>query len=322
MMPAANRVHVAVGVIQNKNHEFLIAKRAEHLHQGGLWEFPGGKVEKNETVQAALHRELKEELGITVETASPLISVVHDYPDKSVLLDVWLVEKFSGHPQGKQLQPLQWVTASELKYLAFPQANREIVRTIEARYTQFPSEIVITGSYHNLEDYALRLQNALRHNIKWLHLRAHSCSYDEYDVLYQLTHDFCARHDVRLTVNTSLDWFCQLRATGLHFTAERLVKSADRPVDKSVLFGASCHNLAEIQYAEKIKADYILLGSVFTTATHPMNEPIGLEKFADWVKKTSTPVFALGGVNPEMKEIIKDAGGYGVAGISSYWGKA
>src|SRR6478752_215306 len=107
------RVHVAVGVITNNRQEVLIAKRAVHLHQGGFWEFPGGKVEKNETVQQALSRELHEELGINVEVARPFIKITHDYPDKSVLLDVWLVEQFTGQPQSRESQPLLWVAIDE-----------------------------------------------------------------------------------------------------------------------------------------------------------------------------------------------------------------
>lgn len=319
MISVVARVHVAVGVIINNRQEVLIAKRAEDLHQGGLWEFPGGKVEQNETVEEALSRELNEELGITVETARPFIKVIHDYPDKSVLLDIWLIEKFTGQPEGRQDQPLQWVAISDLKHYAFPQANGDIVRALEARYKIFPDEIVITGAYDNLDDYVAKLQYALNAGVKWVHLRAHFCRYDDYLTLFELTNIFCKQHSAQLTVNTSLDWFHQLRATGLHFTTERLLETIKRPVHKSVLFGASCHNPAEIQHAENIGVDYITLGPVFNTATHPVQEPIRPELFADWVKQARLPVFALGGVTPALKPIMQDAGAYGVAGISHYW---
>ena len=83
------RVHVAAAVIRDSNGKILIARRADTQHQGGLWEFPGGKVEDDESVETALARELHEELGIVVNTARPMIKVRHDYPDKQVLLDVW-----------------------------------------------------------------------------------------------------------------------------------------------------------------------------------------------------------------------------------------
>ncbi|MCB1919013.1 MAG: NUDIX domain-containing protein, partial [Candidatus Competibacteraceae bacterium] len=82
-------VHVAVGILINAVGAVLITRRPEHVHQGGLWEFPGGKVEEGEPVAAALSRELHEELGVTVESAEPWLHVRHDYSDKRVFLDVW-----------------------------------------------------------------------------------------------------------------------------------------------------------------------------------------------------------------------------------------
>eukprot|EP01137_Pigoraptor_chileana_P016793 Opistho-2@73895 len=99
------RVHVAAAVIRDDSGKILIARRADTQHQGGLWEFPGGKVEADESVECALARELQEELGIVVGAARPLIKVRHDYPDKQVLLDVWEVSSFSGEPHGAEGQP-------------------------------------------------------------------------------------------------------------------------------------------------------------------------------------------------------------------------
>lgn len=113
-------LHVAVGVVRNGRGEILVARRHESSHQGGLWEFPGGKVEPGETVEAALRRELREELAITVGQASPLIKIAHDYGDKQVLLDVLRVDTFSGQPRGLENQPIRWVAADGLPRLDFP----------------------------------------------------------------------------------------------------------------------------------------------------------------------------------------------------------
>ena len=129
---AVKQVHVAVGVICDADQRILIARRADHLHQGGLWEFPGGKVEAGETVQEALVRELQEELAIAVATegCQPLTEIHHDYGDKAVLLDVWWVREFSGEPQGAEGQPLQWVEPNTLNDYPFPAANRAIIDAI------------------------------------------------------------------------------------------------------------------------------------------------------------------------------------------------
>jgi len=119
-----------VGVVLNAEQQVLVAKRAPHLHQGGLWEFPGGKLEPGETVQQALRRELLEELAITVEAAEPLLRVEHDYADKQVVLDVWLVKGFSGTPLGCQGQAIQWSGVAELQASDFPAANAAIIERL------------------------------------------------------------------------------------------------------------------------------------------------------------------------------------------------
>ena len=125
------RVHVAVGVIFDSAHRILLSRRAEDAHQGGLWEFPGGKVEAGESLFEALARELYEELHITIESSEPLIEVVHDYSDKAVFLDVHVVRAFKGEAQGKEGQPLAWVMPDELANYAFPAANEAIVEAVQ-----------------------------------------------------------------------------------------------------------------------------------------------------------------------------------------------
>ncbi|BFM06239.1 8-oxo-dGTP diphosphatase MutT [Halioxenophilus aromaticivorans] len=127
--PAKKVVHVAVGVVV-QNQCVLLAKRAQHQHQGGLWEFPGGKVEPNESVAHALTRELQEELAIQVENCQPLMEIRHDYSDKSVMLDVWVVDAFTGEPKGVEGQPLTWASAAELGDFDFPEANVAIVEKV------------------------------------------------------------------------------------------------------------------------------------------------------------------------------------------------
>ncbi len=125
-------VHVAVGVILNQDRQILIARRAVDSHQGGLWEFPGGKVEPGETLAQALSRELREELGIDVGKHSPLLQVRHDYGDKEVLLDVCTVWEFAGEAAGMEGQALQWVKAEALANFAFPAANAPIVAAVQS----------------------------------------------------------------------------------------------------------------------------------------------------------------------------------------------
>ena len=109
------RIHVAVGIITNSAGEILLAKRPDHLHQGGKWEFPGGKVEAGETVTQALIRELKEEVALDVTDSQPFMALSFDYPDKQVLLDIHSVTEFNGNTaQGLEGQLIAWVTKTDL----------------------------------------------------------------------------------------------------------------------------------------------------------------------------------------------------------------
>lgn len=131
-------IHVAVGVIfdNQQSDQILIAKRPQHLHQGGLWEFPGGKVAAGETVDQALKRELFEELGITVTQSQPLMQVEHNYSDKQVFLDIWTVTQYSGEARGLEGQECRWVAMQQLlcaesKY-QFPEANKAILEKLKS----------------------------------------------------------------------------------------------------------------------------------------------------------------------------------------------
>ncbi len=124
-------VHVAVGLVVNASGQVLVTRRPAHVHQGGLWEFPGGKLEPGEEVQAGLTRELQEELGIQVIAARPFLRVPHDYPDKSVLLDVWRVDVYRGRPRGLEGQPLAWYSPEALASLRLPAADQPIIQALQ-----------------------------------------------------------------------------------------------------------------------------------------------------------------------------------------------
>ncbi|MFC3033069.1 8-oxo-dGTP diphosphatase MutT [Pseudoalteromonas fenneropenaei] len=128
-------VKVAVGVVL-KGEQVLICKRSAEQHQGGLWEFPGGKIEASESVFSALQRELKEEVDITITKAQPLIDIDHDYGDKLVALKVLLVTDFVGEAKGLEGQPLCWVNKSQLAEYEFPAANQAILHALITYFKQ------------------------------------------------------------------------------------------------------------------------------------------------------------------------------------------
>ncbi|MFO6423306.1 8-oxo-dGTP diphosphatase MutT [Motilimonas sp. KMU-193] len=128
------RIHVAAGIIINSNQQVLISRRLAHQHQGGKWEFPGGKVESGETPEQALIRELEEEVALSIKHASHYQSISFDYPDKQVLLDFMLSQEFTGEAAGLEGQEVKWVAISELDQYTFPDANQPIVAKLMADF--------------------------------------------------------------------------------------------------------------------------------------------------------------------------------------------
>ncbi|PIE83453.1 MAG: hypothetical protein CSA09_00845 [Candidatus Contendobacter odensis] len=125
-----NITHVTVGIITDKSGAVLISRRPDGAHQGGLWEFPGGKLEAGETVEMALRRELQEEIGITVQVSKAFLQVEHRYSDKTVLLDVRWVLTFLGEPYAREAQPLAWVMPTDFHNFTFPAADEPIIAAL------------------------------------------------------------------------------------------------------------------------------------------------------------------------------------------------
>jgi 8-oxo-dGTP diphosphatase len=124
-------VHAVVGIIQAKlSDHLLVQQRPEGKPYSGYWEFPGGKIEENESAEAALKRELLEELGIHILQAQPCFSHAHHYPDKTVLLDIWLVTSFKGEPQAKEQQTLCWLNLAEIKKLRVLEGNLALMQKL------------------------------------------------------------------------------------------------------------------------------------------------------------------------------------------------
>ncbi len=121
---------VAAAILSKCGQQVFVAKRKASAHQGGLWEFPGGKIDAGETASIALHRELKEEVAIEVLSSEPLIKLSHDYGDKCVELDVYKVTAFTGDATGAEGQETRWVGLSELENLEFPAANQAIIQAL------------------------------------------------------------------------------------------------------------------------------------------------------------------------------------------------
>jgi 8-oxo-dGTP diphosphatase len=309
-------IHVAAAVIINESGEVLVSQRKQDSHLGGYWEFPGGKVEPGETLEAALSRELKEELDIVPLSSRPLIKTRHRYPDKSVLLDVRRVESYSGQPLGVEGQNIAWRNTSELDPKEFPPANVPIINAL-----LLPNRYLITGEFSSAADFLQRLSIALKGGIELVQLRlthdwtvrqTHSDVHEIVDLCTELCRHYCAR----LLLNLP-EQYSSLITTGVHLSSNRLLMTTHRPAH--ALVSASCHNREQLEHAQAIGADFAVLSPVQRTRSHPDAVPMGWENFRQLVDESDIPVFALGGMTEADMEQAWNSGAQGIAAIGAFW---
>jgi 8-oxo-dGTP diphosphatase len=307
-------IHVAAAAIVDVSGQVLLAKRPDGAHQGGLWEFPGGKLEPGETVADGLSRELQEELGIAVTAHRPLIRVRHDYPDRSVLLDIHRVTAWQGEPQGREGQPLAWVSPDAIATYPMPPADVPIVAAL-----QLPDEYVITPpDLGERTEFFAALDACLQRGVRLFQLRVFGIPEHEF---VEIGREFC-RHchdrDAGVLLNGDHRIATAIGADGLHLTS-RILEQQGVPQGYQGLVAASCHSIEQLQRAQSSGADFAMLSPVLPTRSHPDADPLGWATFAAWVDQVSIPVYALGGMQSAHKDTAWQAGAQGVAGIRGLW---
>lgn len=321
--PEKATVHVAVAVIQRRGEDgeqILLAKRPEHVHQGGLWEFPGGKVEPGEPVLTALNRELHEELDLTLpasgEQPQPLIRIRHDYGDKEVLLDVWRVPETSGTPHGKEGQVIRWVALSELAQYDFPAANHAIVNAC-----QLPCRYAFTASVTDYQELLRQVQRLRQQDLTLIRLRQPDLNDDHYyQWVIALAEQFpdsrgwlVADRPVPEALRPAL------RAVHLGQRRSRILTNENRAsLCGELLLGVSCHNEQELARAHELNAGFATLSPVLDTNSHPGAVVLGWQGFQTLAMSSRVPVYALGGMQSEHECLAVQHGGQGIAAISAW----
>lgn len=339
---AAEPVHVAVAVIV-RDGRVLLSKRAEHVHQGSLWEFPGGKVESGETALEALSREIKEELGLDIISSQPLIKIVHHYADKTVLLETYLVTEFAGieyaqssqssaqQQTGLEGQAVVWTTIEQLGQYQFPAANKPIISalTLPDRYYISPDcqpeamdafiEQFIAVSNQGLVQLRLPSLRVFPQQLKRIILRVN---------------EIAQVKQIRLMLNSSLyfEYTDQLQTewsdllSGIHLTSCHLheLHGSDfiqqyRQQWPQNLIAASCHNQQDIEVANRLALDFVVLSPVQKTTSHPEQAAMGWRQFNALTALAKMPVFALGGMRLDDIPVAQNNGAQGIAAIRSLW---
>ncbi|WP_315389362.1 Nudix family hydrolase [uncultured Stenotrophomonas sp.] len=315
-MPSPKRsIHVVAAVITDARGRILLNRRTENRDMAGLWEFPGGKRETGESSEQALVRELREELGIEAEVGDWIMDVPQAYPDKHLRLEVRHVRSWRGSPRGREGQAITWVAPDKLVRYSMPPADLPVVAAL-----RHPDRYLITPEPDTDEDAAhqewyARLARALDAGVRRVQLRTPTSP-----ARIQLAEQAVSRHrsGVQWLLNRDIELARRL-GVGVHLGGEQLLQLEARPLPADQLVAASCHDLPQLQAAQRLGCDFAVLGPVQATSSHPGTALIGWEAFETLRAQVSLPIYALGGLAPDDITQARRHGAQGIASISALW---
>jgi 8-oxo-dGTP diphosphatase len=307
------RVEVVAAVILRDDGGFLLGQRPAGKVYAGYWEFPGGKVEPGETPAAALGRELREELGIAVESAHPWLTRDYDYAHAAVRLRFFRVVRWSGELHGRENQRFVWQSPDAISVDPVLPANGPILRAL-----RLPPVYGITNAAEgSTREFLHRLERTLDGGLKLVQVREKSLSGKALRNFAAEVVAMAHGRGARVLVNSSPELAREVGADGVHLTAAQLAQIKQRPAFD--LVGASCHDAVELARAQMLGADLVVLGPVLPTPTHPGAVGLGWEPFAALVKDSPLPVYALGGLRASDLETAWRRGAHGISMMRGAW---
>ena len=298
-------VEVAAAVIERPDGSFLLAQRPAGKVYAGWWEFPGGKIERGEPAERALARELHEELGIDVARAYPWITRVHVYEHATVMLHFFRVVGWSGEPRAREGQALRWQRLDEPVAEPMLPANAPVLSALA-----LPLEYAITDSKAlGAAEQLARVERRMQAGLRLVQVRDKG-NWERARIIYVVT-QMAREYGARVLVNGGP------AVDGIHFTAEQLMTLRARP--QGGLMAASCHTGQELGHAMAIGLDFVVLGPVKATRTHPGAPVLGWDGFRRIAEAASVPVYAIGGLRPADLDDARRAGAHGLAMIRGSW---
>lgn len=304
---------VAAGVVQRPDGRVLISERPAGKPLAGLLEFPGGKIETGETPEAALSRELQEELGIRAGNMEQLIRFVYDYPQRRVHLHVYRLTRWSGEPEGREGQRLEWLDPTVLHRVPMLPANRPVIAALS-----LPRHILVTPSPGSSMSVFLRRLDAALTGAAIDAVVLREAPAEPSVSLQAKVAAIAADRGIPVILNTDAPRVIPPGFAGLHLTARGLRALDARPAGTGWV-GASVHNVVEAALARRLEIDYVFVGNVKATGSHPGRIPLGWKAFEEIAGASGLPAFAIGGVGPEDMDEVRARWGHGVAAISAFW---
>lgn len=306
------RVAAAV-LLRADGGEFLLAQRPVGKAYAGYWEFPGGKVEAGESDYQALVRELREELGIEVTQTTPWLSRSFVYPHASVQLKFFLVNAWQGEMVPLEHQGLVWLARGALPQVEpILPANGPILDALA-----LPNFYAITdAASHGVAAELLRLGLALAGGLRLVQLRDKTLPPTERAAFAAAVVERSHRGGAKVLINDDVDLARQVGADGLHLSSAALQRLQERP--PVPLLAASCHHAADLVQAARLACDFVVLGPVLPTPSHPQAAGIGYAGLATLLAHYPLPVYALGGMNGSTLLAAQAVGAHGVAALRGW----
>ncbi|MCC6535096.1 MAG: Nudix family hydrolase [Burkholderiales bacterium] len=306
-------VQVVAAVIFRHDGRFLLAQRPRGKVYAGYWEFPGGKIEAGESAREALARELHEELGIEVELAYPWLTRRYSYAHATVDLNFFRVLAFRGEPHGRENQSLAWETIGRVGVEPMLPANGPILAALA-----LPDVYAITNALECGTASALaQLDRALRRGLRLLQVREPGLSAealgDFATEAVRRAHERAAR--VLVNADAALARHCG--ADGVHLKAVQLRSLRARP--SFPLVGASCHDAEELALASRLGVDFVVVGPVAPTPSHPGAPVLGFARLAQLLTGYALPAYALGGMQLAHMQPAWASGAHGIAMQRGAW---
>ena len=289
--------------------EYLLAQRPPDKVYAGYWEFPGGKLEAGESFRDALVRELREELEIVIERATPWLCREFTYPHARVRLKFFRVTSWQG-----EIHPHEHTGAVWTRLGAAPEvtpvlpANGPILRALA-----LPEVYAITHAEENgVEAELARVGRALQDGVRLIQVRDKALAAGERRYFAAAVMALAgAFPDAIVLVNDDAQLACEINAHGLHLSSGRL-QALDRRPDLAWV-AASCHTADDLARAVALGVDFVVLGPVLPTTSHPRDPGIGWPVWDELVGRLTMPVFALGGMCRVLLETAQAHGAHGVA---------
>ncbi|MEW6330416.1 MAG: Nudix family hydrolase [Pseudomonadota bacterium] len=304
---------VAVAVLQRADGRVLLAQRPAGKPWAGYWEFPGGKIEDGEAVERALARELHEELGVDPDRVYPWVTQEFAYPEKNVRLHFHRVPAWHGQLHGREGQDMSWEDPAAINVGPLLPANDKVLRAL-----CLPSLYAITNAKkYGPEEFMQRLEAALEKGLRLVQVREPGMAPDDLEAFARRVVALAHEHDARVLINGDEALAVRCGADGVHLPAAQLKQLKQRPETK--MWAASCHDATELAQAAALGADFVVLSPVLPTPTHPEAAGMGWEKFAALVRDYPLPVYALGGMKPELLDTAMQHGAHGVSLLSGIW---